>query len=88
MLEGRKRKAYLEPRKKSLKIFLYPSCCIGERLRWEGALSSRAGGTGGAGWPKVPGQWEAGASACSICLLTEVPLLINEACERRAGPCG
>lgn len=68
MLEGRKRKAYSEPRKKSLKIFLYPSCCVGGKLRWEGALSSRAGGTGGLVGQKAQGsgrqEHQRVASAC------------------------
>lgn len=43
----RKRKAYSEPRKKSLKIFFYPSCHVCGKLRWDRALSRSVRGTGG-----------------------------------------
>lgn len=59
----RKRKAYSEPRKKSLKIFFYPSCHTCGKLHWDRALSgSIRGARGLLGWGK------ASASMCGICL--------------------
>lgn len=48
MVQGRKRKAYSEPREKSLKIFFYPSGCILGEVTLGGSLPScvRAWGAG------------------------------------------